>query len=133
MGGARVWMRVSRTQESPADFRVRVGVDLALRDVALTPERERSWVRSLWDLARAAPDHELGDAPFDERFRVEGTRSVVEGILDGDVRKALLALDDRIPTRLGPSGIEAEGSVPDGSAVRDVAYAVLATAAFLTG
>ncbi len=26
-----------------------------------------------------------------------------------------------------------EGSVPDGSAVRDVAYAVLATAAFLTG
>lgn len=128
--GVPVWLRVAL---APDGLRVEAGIDLPTRGgISVSPERDRGWVRALWDLARNAPEVDLGDEAFDDRFRVVGDAGVVRELLDADARAALLALDDRIPVVLTPHGLAAAGRVPNAAALRDTAHALLAAALFLT-
>ncbi len=129
--GARVWLSLAMLE--PGKLSASAGVDLPVRvPGAVNPEVERSWIRTLWDLGRKAPDVEFDDPAFDDRFRVTGDASALAAVLDADVRAAMVAVDRIVPARLGPHGVVAAGPVADLSALRDLGYATLALAQFLT-
>jgi hypothetical protein len=129
--GARVWLSLAMLE--PGKLSASAGVDLPVPvPGAANPEAERSWLRTLWDLGRKAPDLEFDDPAFDQRFRVTGDVSALAAVLDADVRAAMVAVDRIVPARLGPHGVVAAGPVADLSALRDLGYATLALAQFLT-
>jgi hypothetical protein len=129
--GARVWLSLAMLAPDRLSAHVGVDLPLAVRG-AVNPEAARSWIRTLWDLGRNAPDLEFGDPAFDDRFRVTGDASALAAVLDADVRAAMVAVDRIVPARLGPHGVVAAGPVADLSALRDLGYAILALAQFLT-